>query len=273
MKKYIYPAIAALFLLTACEKELDFDYNSIDPLYVIEGRVTNEITEVIVTKTRDVENGTKPAGLDNALVTLTDGNGLSETLHYQPDGYYRSLNGLIGELGKTYSLSVVIDGEEFTSYSEMNGEAKVDSTYFYWMEAMGDKWLFYRVRFEDRAGEENYYCYRIYRNGEIYTWDVGRDKGSDGEIIEENFMCMTESTAQDNKQEDWDEILYEGDVIELEIQTIDRRTYDYLNSLAMSEDSGANPLSNFTNGSLGYFSAYTTVRAQVVFRYSEVSED
>jgi len=40
---------------------------------------------------------------------------------------------------------------------------------------------------------------------------------------------MTEKAAQDNKQEDWDEILYEGDIIELEIQTIDLRTYDYLN--------------------------------------------
>lgn len=53
---------------------------------------------------------------------------------------------------------------------------------------------------------------------------------------------MTEKAAQDNKQEDWDEILYEGDIIELEIQTIDLRTYDYLNSLAMSEDSSANPI-------------------------------
>ena len=55
---------------------------------------------------------------------------------------------------------------------------------------------------------------------------------------------MTEKAAQDNKQEDWDEILYEGDIIELEIQTIDLRTYDYLNSLAMSEDSSANPISS-----------------------------
>ena len=84
---------------------------------------------------------------------------------------------------------------------------------------------------------------------------------------------MTEKAAQDNKQEDWDEILYEGEIIELEIQTIDLRTYDYLNSLAMSEDSSANPISNFTNGYLGYFSAYSSVRMQIVFKYDEVEED
>lgn len=84
---------------------------------------------------------------------------------------------------------------------------------------------------------------------------------------------MTEKAAQDNKQEDWDEILYEGDIIELEMQTIDLRTYDYLNSLAMSEDSSANPISNFTNGCLGYFSAYSSVRMQIVFKYDEVEED
>lgn len=272
MRKYIYLALASLFL-TACEKEIDFDYNSIDPLYVIEGRITNETTEVIITQTRDMENGVKGSGLDNALVTITASDGLAETLQYQSDGYYRSLNGLTGEFGKTYSLSVSIGENEFTSYSEMNGEVKIDSTYFYWMEAMGDKYLFFRIRFEDRKEEENYYCYRIYRNGEIYAWDIGRDKGNDGEIIEENFMCMTEKTAQDNKQEDWDEILYEGDRIELEIQTIDRQTYDYLNSLAMSEDASANPISNFMGGALGYFSAYTAVRKEMTFKYDGIEED
>lgn len=269
MKKYIYTLFVSLLLLTACEKEISFDYNSIEPLYVIEGRVTNETTEVIITQTRDMENGMKGAGLSNARVAITDSDGLAEALQYQADGYYRSLSGWTGEPGKTYSLSVVIGEHEFTSYSEMNGEVKIDSIYFYWMKALNDKYLFFRVRFEDRKEEENYYCYRVYRNGEIYKWDVGRDKGNDGEIIEEDFLCMTEKTAQDNKQEDWDEILYEGDLIELEIQTIDHRTYDYLNSLTMSEDASANPINNFTNGGLGYFSAYSTVRRQIVFRYAD----
>lgn len=44
-------------------------------------------------------------------------------------------------------------------------------------------------------------------------------------------------------------------------------------SLAMSEDSSANPISNFTNGYLGYFSAYSSVRMQIVFKYDEVEED
>lgn len=272
MKKNIYPVLASLFLLTACEKEINFDYNSIEPQYVIEGRVTNEATEVIITQTRDVENGIKSTGHNTALVTITDSDGLTEALQYQPDGYYRSLSGLTGEPGKTYSLSVIIGENEFTSYSEMHGKAKMEKAYFYWLDVLNDKFLFFRFSFEDRKGEENYYCYRMYRNGEIYKWDVGRDRGSDGEIIEDNIVCMKEKMAQDNKEEDWKDILYEGDNIELEIQTIDRRTYDYLSSLSMSEETSANPISNFTNGCLGYFSAYSTIRTQIVFRYADIEQ-
>jgi hypothetical protein len=270
MTKYTYPALASLFLLTACEKEIDIKYHSIEPLYVIEGRITNETTEVFITQTRDIENKVKGNGIKNASVTITANDGPAEELHYQADGYYRSQSGLTGEVGKTYSLSVVIGDNEFTSRSGMNGEVKIDRTYFYWMEALGNDYLFFRIRFEDRKGEENYYSYRMYRNGKIYAWKAGRDKGNDGEIIEESFLCMTEKTTQGNKPEDRDKILYEGDVIELEIQTIDLRTYDYLNSLAMSEDASANPVSNFTNGGLGYFSAYSAIRERVVFSYADI---
>ncbi len=270
MIKEIISLTAFLFLLSACEKEIALDYRSVDPLYVIEGRVTNEITEVLITQTRDMNDGIKGTGLDRATVSITDSDGYTEALQYQPDGYYRSVTGLTGEVGKGYTLSVSIDEEEFTSFSEMNGVVPIDTLYFHWLEVMGERILFARFIFEDRAGEENYYHYRMYRNGEIYRWEVEHDRGSDGMKIQEDFFCTSERTAEKNKEEDWDEILYEGDLIELEIQTIDRSTYDYLYSLYISENTSANPVSNFTGNCLGYFSAYSTTRIQAVFRYADI---
>ncbi|MCD8166952.1 MAG: hypothetical protein LUE93_13055 [Bacteroides sp.] len=38
---YISTAVLLLFF-TACEKEIDIDYRSVEPLYVVEGRVTKK---------------------------------------------------------------------------------------------------------------------------------------------------------------------------------------------------------------------------------------
>lgn len=86
----------------------------------------------------------------------------------------------------------------------------------------------------------------------------------DGTIFVD-IACMDEDTVEENKEEDYDDILYEGDRITIEIQTIDRRTYDYLYSLGLSERTSANPIANFTGGCLGYFSAYSAVRIEDVF--------
>ena len=56
-----------------------------------------------------------------------------------------------------------------------------------------------------------------------------------------------------------------GDTITVELLSIDRATYDYFNTLrdVLSSDrsptslSPTNPNTNLSNGSLGYFSAYT----------------
>ena len=48
--------IAALFLLCSCTEEIQLDYRPIDPLYVIEGHVSNEGSEVVITGTRDIDD-------------------------------------------------------------------------------------------------------------------------------------------------------------------------------------------------------------------------
>ena len=45
--------------LTACEKELDFEYHETEPVVVIEGRVTNEGTEILITKSRSVTDSVR----------------------------------------------------------------------------------------------------------------------------------------------------------------------------------------------------------------------
>ena len=67
--------------LAACEKEIDFDYNEVEPIVMIEGRVTNEGTEVLVTRSRSVYDPVKPFGLEGAEVTVS-ADGQQDRLTY-----------------------------------------------------------------------------------------------------------------------------------------------------------------------------------------------
>ena len=253
-------------LLTGCEKEIKLDYNSIEKLPVIEGRLTNETTEISITYTRDMEDPVKGTGTDGAVVIISDGNGINETLIYGDNGYYYSPSGLTGQPGSTYTLSVTLNGQEYISYSTMQNQALIKSTKFEWVNFMNARVLMYAVEVEDIIGEENYYYYNMYRNGENYMWDVFSDKRYTDDVIVFDIYCMIENISGDNMDEDPDEILYDGDIITLEVKTIDKRTYDYLYSLLMSDRTSTNPIDNFTGGCLGYFSAHSVVRWEEAYK-------
>lgn len=271
MRKFLYILPLALLLVTSCKKEIDFDYHSIEKLYVVEGRLTNEGVEVLLTQTRDMEDGERGAGISGAVMTITSTDGVSETLSYDPaDGLYRSVNNFTGEAGRVYTMSVSVDGEEFTSHSAMGAASSIESVDFWWQEVLSQKVLVCMLTFRDIPGEENYYCYRMYLNGNRYRWSVLSDKNNDGGQIRVLIPCNYEEEEQEpeeGEEETPDRIMNEGDEIVIELQTIDRRSYDYLSSLGQS---AANPVYNFTGGCLGYFSAYSVVRQEQVFSFDNV---
>ncbi|MCD7970433.1 MAG: DUF4249 domain-containing protein [Alistipes sp.] len=271
MKKYILPVILLLSLLAGCEKEIYIDYRTVEPLYVIEGRISNEGTEVLVTLTKDMDDGSDPTPQSDATVTLISGDGEIYPLDYAVDGYYRAAD-LTGTVGQTYTLQVEAGGNMFTSTSEMHGQAQIGSLHFQWLKALGEKVLFLVFVLEDIPDQENYYHYKVYRNGENYRWYVMNDRGNDGKPISVNVFCMTEQMAKDDKEDDREHILYEGDEISIELQTIDKRTYDYLYSVGLSESAASNPIDNFTGGCLGYFAAFSTFRTGTVFSYADIRE-
>ena len=267
MRKQSVILLSLLLLLTGCEKEIYIDYHSTGKVIVVEGLLTNETAEIILTSTRNMEDSIKSTAIEGAIVTLSGSNGFSEVLEYQ-SGRYRSPSDATGFPGVTYTLSVVLDGHEYVSCSVMQQQAGIKSAAFNWVDIMSLRVLVYQIEINDIEGEENYYCYRMYRNGENYRWDVFSDRGYVDDVITLDIFCMTdhdsERTEDENKR-----ILIDGDVITLEVITIDRRTYDYLYSLGLSERSSANPVSNFSGGCLGYFSAQSVSRLETVLGCEE----
>ncbi len=97
------------------------------------------------------------------------------------------------------------------------------------------------------------------------------DRGNPPGFVFRDIHCMMERTAEEDKEDDWDRILYAGDTITMQLMTIDQPTYDYFRTLISGQSGGANPISNITGGCLGYFTAASICRSDtLIYRPEEV---
>ena len=116
LSTFLFP-LSALLLLS-CEKEIELDYHQVDPLYVVEASVSNNGTEVRVSRTNAMDDNYSISDISNAAVTISSENGQQWNIPYSRNGFYRS-SSLKGEAGTTYTIEVALDGQHFTSTSTM----------------------------------------------------------------------------------------------------------------------------------------------------------
>lgn len=280
MRKYLYCLLLATSILS-CKKEIDFDYNEIDPIIVVEGRVTNEGCEVKMTKSRSMLDSVRSRCLTGANVVVScDGVVFPLSYNSARDCYSSTL---LGIPGKTYQLSIDYEGEHYEATSTMPAPAPILSTEFLWQDIVNERLLAYEMWAVDPAPDErNYYWYRMDRTyhhphfaqrkpKEPYRWSVFDDRGNPPGKLYRDVMCMSERAAEEDEEENWKGILYEGDSVMFQLMTIDRPTFEFFSSLRAGQSGGANPKSNITGGCQGYFTAGSITHADtLVFRYADV---
>lgn len=272
-----------LLLFVSCEREINFQYHEIDALVVIEGRVTNDSTVVSVKRTRSVNDSVQGFSLPGANISIFD-NGEEHHLAYDPkDGCYRS--NLKGMQGHNYRMTVDFEGKHYEASSTMLAPSSIISTDFYWLKILDERMLVDVLWATDPDPEErNYFLFRVDRHssnphvtpkmqGRAYRWNVFDDRGNPPGRIFRDIHCMMEKTANEDKKEDWDHILYEGDTIMIQLLTIDMPAYEYYRTLISGQSGGANPVSNISGGCLGCFMAAGISHADtVVLHFDDVVE-
>lgn len=254
----------SLILLTSCEKEIDINYRSVDPIYVVEASVSNDGMQARVSQTQDIDNNTTTSDISGAKIVVTGSDGSVNNLTYRKNGIYLSSAG--GVPGVTYQIDVEIDGHHFTSTSTMQNMPEINLFHFMWKEVMGQRFLVGELLFQDILNEDNWYFTHIYRNGIGYRWAVKRDDQNPNQELQQLFSIARED--DDDK-----DMLREGDRLHLELRAIDQRAYDYLYSMQIMGNTGTNPLQNFSGGCLGYFSAYSEVTIDYTYHEDDVQED
>ena len=274
MKKILYMLLAVMSL-TACKKEIDFDFNEIDPIVVIEGKVTNEGSTVVICRSRSVMTAERVHCLEGAIVTVT-GNGTTTPLLYdaEKDCYYSELTGVPGV---TYQLSVDFEGKHYEATSQMQAQAPILSYEFFWLRMMNERMLSFEMWAQDPdPNQRTYYWFRMLRKSsnphfanspqtEPYDWDSFDDRGCPPGKVFVDVVTVTEQQMKDDEEDYWKWILYDGDRITVELMTVDRTVHNYLCELKASQHgNGANPHSNITGGCLGYFVATSISRTETI---------
>jgi len=255
MKLLINMAVCAV-LMTSCTKVIDVNLNSVAKKYVIEGYVDNfgGPAQVSITQTKDFDENNDFPGVSGAEVTISDNGADAIQLTESNAGFYET-GKLQGIVGHTYTLTVKIDGETFTASSTMPQQVTFDSIFVENREVFDGTKPVVNVVYQDPVGKGNGYHFIEYRNNKrTKTIFASSDDFTDGNKITRPLLTFDEED---------DEQLKSGDVVNVVMECIDRPVYKYWYSLDAAAGSGnsatpANPVSNISGGALGYFSAHTS---------------
>ncbi len=267
MKNIIY--IILIIFTASCQRVIQIDLNSADPQYVVEAKLfegTRDFT-VRITKTSNYFDTVTPPSVNNAAVNVSSSTGNSQTATFMGNGWYKIPNyNAINNL--TYNLTITVDGKVFTSSAYLPSHIAIDTiTIDSTMGGGGPggpgRGKRYRIRcgFTDPANVKNYYKLSYITNSgnpsNQRQYDIFDDRAINGLQTSNNLRGR----------------FNEGDSVEVELESIDAKIYDYFNTVNAiagrdinNNASPANPNSNIVGGCLGYFGVFTSDKRVVVVK-------
>lgn len=262
MNKIIYILLLAL-IVYGCEKVIDVDLNEAAPVIVIEGNLSNYIdeAEVKISMTSSYFDTLPSVKVSDATVIITSDFGERFVLKEKEPGVYKT-NVVWFKERVNYSLFVETNGEIYEATSKLNSPVSIDSINFYYEDSpFFDNGYYINVYLTDPANIANYYRLKYAKNGEVQNsiddLILFYDRFVDGNKIEVNIF---------NQPFELD------DTITVELISLDSSAYEYLRTFQelVNNNPGsaapANPNSNISNGSLGYFSAWSSNTKSAVIK-------
>jgi hypothetical protein len=232
------------------------------PSIVIEANITNskEPFTVLVSKTSPFFGESSSELVSGAKVSAGVGNGKQRYFTELAPGIYK-LERILAEPNNWYTVYIEYEGVTYSARSYLNDVVPIVDFSVSYFDGFGFFDSGYKVNcfIRDPAGIENYYRIKFYVNGKLSEGkgeiNLYSDKLFDGKLI-----GLVQHSA----------VFNETDIVTVEIQSIDKATYDYFSTLenisgieVIQSASPANPISNFNNGALGYFSAYSFDRKTI----------
>jgi len=258
--------VLVAFSLFSCEDVIQVDLNSTSPAIVLEAKInsTSSVSTLVITKSTDFYTVGEYERVSDAVVIISDENGKSATMVEVKPGEYRS-DLIKGTPNTKYRIEANVDGKIYNAESTMPNKVVIDSLSIEkgLDRPGGEKGrgrYILHIYFKDEPGIENYCRFKLFHNeNDLAGFVIYDDKYTDGNDI--NARVQLDAETLD---------LNIGDIITVELQSIDKSAYDFYktaNSVNASNSSSGgrpsstsvaptNPITNWSNNALGYFSAY-----------------
>lgn len=277
------------FLLMSCEKEVQIDLKSSPPQVVVQGSIeSGNIPFVVLNSSMSffskIDLGTlEKSFIHDAVVTVSDGSKTVTLKEYTVDtgtSFKYSVytidttnftldNLILGEVGKTYTLSVTYQGKTYTGVTKIPIPQGVDSMWFaeplFAGEGTADsaRQLFVSYTDPDTAGD----CVRYFtrRNEEqFFPSDNFSDEIINGKKLNSvGLVAGYQETTSVAPSRDSLIYFFPGETVTLKWCAIDKGVYQFYNSLGFAKNAVGNPFStpinpvtNMKNGALGIWAGY-----------------
>jgi hypothetical protein len=250
---------------SACEKVIEIDLNQAREAIVIEATITNSKLpfKVLVSKTMPYFGTTNSNPVTGATVSARSENGKIKYFSETSPGVYEMAN-IIALPGYWYIVEVEYEGITYSARSFMNEPVPIAEVGFSYFDGFGIFESGYKVStyIRDPSNAENYYRLKYFVNGQP-TLDQGQFTLYSDHLFNGKAIGLAQRST----------VFKETDTLTIELQSIDKAAYDYystLENIAWSDiqqsATPANPISNFNNEALGYFSAYSYDRKTLIIK-------
>lgn len=253
-----YSFIILALLGTSCRKVISIDLNSASKRLVVEGNITTKAggCSVLLSQTANFDADNNFPTVSGAVITISDDAGNTTTLPETSPGTYTAPS-LVGVIGATYHLKVVVNNETITSQSTIPQQVDFQNLYISEDQIFGTTYKLANVIYTDASDPGHYYQFIQWVNGvkvkQIYTADNELTAGRDQDVK----LYLDPNTDDKDK-------IKSGDSVRVEMQCLDKAAHQYWFSAQLSATGEnqnavpANPVSNLTGNALGYFSAHTS---------------
>jgi len=253
------------FSFSACEKVIELDLPASKETIVIEAIIANSKgpCTVLVSKTSLYFDSKTKNPVSGAIVSARAEGGKPIYFKETEPGVYK-LNNIRASAGTWYIVDVESDGITYSARSYMNVLVPILDLSFSYFDGYGFFKNGYNVHcfIRDPGDQENYYQIKYFINGKPMS-----NRDEIGLYSDKLFNGKEIGLGQRSA------IFNENDTLTIELQSIDKAAYDYFSTLEsisgnVLQQSAApvNPTSNFNNGALGYFSAYSYERRTLIIK-------
>jgi hypothetical protein len=264
MRYFIISILAALTLIS-CDEPIILDAEQTSPQVVIEGLVTDRPGRQSVKITRSVgfyESGKTPR-LTNATVSVKDDLGQVFTFVHNPNshadsaGIYVPQTPFTGQIGRTYTLTVDVDGERYEASDLLGSVITMDSLKYEINENQEEdpdkEGKIYELLMFAREpqDQQNFYLFKFFRNDSLVFFNDTDIYYTDDEFLAENINGASSP-------------VYYGkdDMAKVEVYSLSREGYVFFNDMStlLNNDGGGMfgpipslPRTNLSNNALGFF--------------------